>query len=561
MKFGKDLEQYKHPGWEDEYIDYKELKNILRKLEEEHASKDEVDGEFFQALEDELEKVNRAFYEHALEVETALDQTVSRTTTQDVSPNRAAAMEAASEAEAAEAQVQGGRSSEAEAAAEREAKAQAVRVQEQVFYDAYRTLGRLQTFVWINAKGFQKIMKKYDKRNQLRGTGYELLPEFEKRLEKEAFCCGKVEMLNELFKSRRPDRAIGLPAASGGGRGQQRAHMQLLAGNANPELAEEIAARLGVPLTPAKIGRFVDGEVSIQILENVRNSDVYIIQPTCPPVNDNLMELLLCTSAVRRAAAAHVTAVVPYYGYARQDRKERSRVPISAADVAKMMEAMGIDRVCCVDLHCGQIQGFFGPRTPVDNLYATPIALSYFATRQLQNIVVVSPDAGGVARAKMFREGLEASGMRASLAMIIPRTAHEHGETDGDSEAASAHVTTDLVGHVAGCDCIIVDDMIDTAGTLCTAANELVSIGARRVFAFATHGLFSGNAAERIEGSALEEVVVSNTIPLSPQVPKDTRKVRQLSVGKLLAHAINSIHTGDSVSRLFDPSKGAALLA
>jgi ribose-phosphate pyrophosphokinase len=374
----------------------------------------------------------------------------------------------------------------------------------------------------------------------------------------------------------------------GGGQGQRRrAHMQLLAGNANPELAEEIAARLGVPLTPAKIGRFVDGEVSIQVLENVRNSDVYIIQPTCPPVNDNLMELLLCTSAVRRAAAAHVTAVVPYYGYARQDRKERSRVPISAADVAKMMEAMGIDRVCCVDLHCGQIQGFFGPRTPVDNLYATPIAISYFVTRQLQNVVVVSPDAGGVARAKMFREGLESSGIRASLAMIIRRTATEHGAVDtidsggersgrdsarersastaggGDPPVVSrtVDIPSDLVGEVRGCDCIIVDDMIDTAGTLCSAANELTSFGARRVFAFATHGLFSGPAAERIEGSSLDEVVVANTIPLPASVRAGTTKVRQLSVGKLLAQAINCIHTGDSVSRLFDPQKGAALLA
>ena len=290
-------------------------------------------------------------------------------------------------------------------AATRAAKVEAARQQERAFYASYRTLGRLQTFVWINAKGFQKAMKKYDKRNQLRGTGLELLPEFEKRLEKEAFCSGKVEMLNELFKSRRPDRSL-RSGREGGGGGESMRSMQLLAGNANPELAEEIAARLGVPLTPAKIGHFVDGEVSIQILENVRNADVYIIQPTCPPVNDNLMELLLCASAVRRAAAAHVTAVVPYYGYARQDRKERSRVPISAADVAKMMEAMGIDRVCCVDLHCGQIQGFFGPRTPVDNLYATPIAISYFATRspELTNVVVVSPDAGGVARAKMCAE-------------------------------------------------------------------------------------------------------------------------------------------------------------
>jgi hypothetical protein len=456
MKFGKDLEQYKHAGWENEYIDYRELKTILRKIEDPDAVKDEVDGEFFQALEDELEKVNRAFHEHASEIEAALDHTTRQPKSSSL-PDAAApsvdlsalTIDGASAAAAGGSEPAAPRSREVETAAQREATTEEARQQEQTFYDAYRTLGRLQTFVWINAKGFQKIMKKYDKRNNLRGTGLELLPEFEKRLEKEAFACGKVEMLNELFKSRRPDRAIGMPAAtSSSGRGQPRAHMQLLAGNANPELAEEIAARLGVPLTPAKIGRFADGEVSIQILENVRNSDVYIIQPTCPPVNDNLMELLLCASAVRRAAAAHVTAVVPYYGYARQDRKERSRVPISAADVAKMMEAMGIDRVCCVDLHCGQIQGFFGPRTPVDNLYATPIAISYFATRQLQNIVVVSPDAGGVARAKMFREGLEASGMRASLAMIIPRTAHEHGADEDGTDAASGRVT-DLVRHVA----------------------------------------------------------------------------------------------------------------
>ncbi len=495
-----------------------------------------MNGEFFQALEDELEKVNRAFHEHAMEVERALDKTAP-------SMQRAGSSDKNMDAE--------GTAEVDTSPAAREAKRLAAVQQERLYYDSYRTLGRLQTFVWINAKGFQKIMKKYDKRNNLRGTGLELLPEFEKRLEKEAFCSGKVEMLNELFKSRRPDRAIGTPHGSSSGGSVRGRHMQLLAGNANPDLAEEIAARLGVPLTPAKIGHFVDGEVSIQILENVRNSDVFIIQPTCPPVNDNLMELLLCASAVRRAAAAHVTAVVPYYGYARQDRKERSRVPISAADVAKMMEAMGIDRVCCVDLHCGQIQGFFGPRTPVDNLYATPIAISYFLTRNLQNVAVVSPDAGGVARAKMFREGLEASGIRATLAMIIPSRAPP-GEEGG---------TPDLVGHVSGCDCIIVDDMIDTAGTLCAASNELTSLGARRVFAFATHGLFSGVAAERIEGSSLEEVVVANTIPLAASVTRDTRKVRQVSVGKLLAQAINCIHTGDSVSKLFDPSMGNALLA
>ena len=556
-QFGKDLEQYKHTGWEDEYIDYKALKLILSRILEPGAIKDEVDGDFFQALEDEMEKVNRAFHEHASEIEAALDGVTDQKKRPSTAPG--VGMSGLSIEGSGEPSSQ---TSAAEAAAARESRNEDARQSEKIFYDAYRTLGRLQTFVWINAKGFQKIMKKYDKRNSLRGTGLELLPEFEKRLEKEAFCSGKVEMLNELFKSRRPAGAIGRQNSEGGsGSGRARAHMQLLAGNANPELAEEIAARLGVPLTPAKIGRFVDGEVSIQVLENVRNSDVYIIQPTCPPVNDNLMELLLCTSAVRRAAAAHVTAIVPYYGYARQDRKERSRVPIAAADVAKMMEAMGIDRVCCVDLHCGQIQGFFGPRTPVDNLYATPIAISYFGTRQLQSIVVVSPDAGGVARAKMFREGLEASGLRATLAMIIPRSAHEHGADPSDGPDEGLQRQSDLVGHVSGCDCIIVDDMIDTAGTLCTAANELTSLGARRVFAFATHGLFSGSAAERIEGSSLEEVVVANTIPLSPDVSKQTRKVRQISVGKLLAQAINCIHTGDSVSRLFDPNLGHALLA
>ena len=564
-QFGKDLEQYKHTGWEDEYIDYKMLKLILSKILEPGAVKDEVDGEFFQVLEDELEKVNRAFHMHAQEVEAQLDQATMPSKKGSLTPNLSGlSLEDEAGASGASRESSTSASNSAAAAAARELRNEAARQSEQLYYEAYRTLGRLQTFVWINAKGFQKIMKKYDKRNNLRGTGLELLPEFEKRLEKEAFCSGKVEMLNDLFKSRRPERAIGghgPSEGSGGGRGKRSANMMLLAGNANPELAEEIAARLGVPLTPAKIGRFVDGEVSIQVMENVRNSDVYIIQPTCPPVNDNLMELLLCTSAVRRAAAAHVTAIVPYYGYARQDRKERSRVPIAAADVAKMMEAMGIDRVCCVDLHCGQIQGFFGPRTPVDNLYATPIAISYFATRQLQNIVVVSPDAGGVARAKMFREGLEASGMRATLAMIIPRTAHEHGAVPSDYADDVPTPTSDLVGHVSGCDCIIVDDMIDTAGTLVTAANELTSLGARRVFAFATHGLFSGSAAERIEGSSLEEVVVANTIPLSPEVSKVTRKVRQISVGKLLAQVIHCIHTGDSVSRLFDPSQGAALLA
>jgi len=501
MKFGKDLLQYIQPDWRGSYIDYNGLKTILKKAKDEAftGTKEDIDSEFFLALEESLEKVNRLFLDQCAELELALDESTPKPATTSQ------------------------------------------------FYDAYRNLGRLQTFVWINTKGFQKIMKKYDKRLKLRGTSQELCPEFEKRLEKEAFCSGKMEVLMDLFKSRRPGSTF---RSQGGSGSANQPQIQLLAGNSHPELAEEVAARLGVPLTPAKVNKFNDGEIQIQILENVRNADVYIIQPTCPPVNDSLMELLLMASAVRRSAASRVTAVVPYYGYARQDRKERSRVPISAADVAKMMEAMGIDRVCCVDLHCGQIQGFFGPRTPVDNLWATPIAISYFMTRKLQNITVVSPDAGGVARAKYFREGLEAQGSTVALAMIIKQRvkAGEVGQTD-------------LVGSVSGCDCIIVDDMIDTAGTLCAAANELITFGARRVFAFATHGLFNGPAAERIEACALEEVVVANTIPLPPSVSKTTRKVRQVSVGKLLSQAIKCIHTGDSVSKLFDVSQGEKLLA
>lgn len=278
-----------------------------------------MDGEFFQALEDELEKVNSAFVEHASQIELAFDQLGSvQAGSKSGVGGRGGSYASMAPAAAPGTDEALASSSSAAATADSE------RRKEQVFYDAYRTLGRLQTFVWINAKGFQKIMKKYDKRNELRGTGMELLPEFEKRLEREAFCSGKVEMLNELFKSRRPDRAsMSRSVGAGGSGGGGGMSMQLLAGNANSELAEEIAARLGVPLAPAKIGRFPDGEISIQILENVRNADVYIIQPTCPPVNDNLMELLLCTSAVRRAAAARVTAIVPYYGYGRQDKKER----------------------------------------------------------------------------------------------------------------------------------------------------------------------------------------------------------------------------------------------
>jgi len=302
---------------------------------------------------------------------------------------------------------------------------------------------------------------------------------------------------------------------------------------------------LGVAATQAEIKRFNDGETAIQILESVRNTDVYILQPTCASpgatVNDNLMELLLLISAARRASASRVTAVVPYYGYARQDRKERSRVPISAADVARMIETMGADRVIAVDLHCAQIQGFFGPRTPVDNLFASPIAWSFFKTRNLQNLVIVSPDAGGVTRAKRFRDGMSALGVECNFAVIIKQRA-----------LAGVIGSMDLVGNVKDCDCIIVDDMIDTAGTLCKAAGELRNFGAKRVFAFASHGLFNGPAASRIEASVLDEVIVSNTVPLREGIGEITKKIRQISVGKLISTAISSIHDGWSLSALFD---------
>jgi len=302
-------------------------------------------------------------------------------------------------------------------------------------------------------------------------------------------------------------------------------------------------------LLKTDIKKFNDGEVSIKIQENIRNSDVYIIQPTCYPVNDNLMELLLTISALKRASVHYVIAVVPYYGYARQDRKSGSRVPISAADVARMMEAMGVDRVICVDLHAGQIQGFFGPCTPVDNLFAGPIAMEYFKTKSLHNPVIISPDAGGVARCKEFKEGLAENGMAGvTMAMIIKQR-----------EAAGVVGCMDLVGDVNDKDCIIVDDIIDTAGTLCAAANELKAFGARRVFAFATHGLFNGPAPDRINASALEEVAVANTVPLQVDCALKCKKIRVLSVGKLLSETIRRVHSGESLSAMFDSASAGSM--
>jgi len=316
--------------------------------------------------------------------------------------------------------------------------------------------------------------------------------------------------------------------------------IKLFTGNANKNLAQNIANDLGMNLGKITVGRFADGEVNIVVNENVRGKDVFVVQPTCPPVNETLMELLLMISTMRRASARKITAVIPYYGYARQDRKMQARVPISAADVSRLLEAIGVDRVVAVDLHCGQIQGFFGPRVPVDNLDGGTVGVDYFGKKDLVNPVVVSPDAGGVYRAKQFREALRKKhDVDSGLAMIIKQRAK-----------ANEIERMDLVGSVDGCDVIIVDDMVDTAGTLCKAAEVLKEFGARRVFAFCSHGVLSGPAATRISNSVLTELVVLDTIPLS-EACNATKKITQLSVGPLLAQAIYNIHNKNSISALF----------
>ncbi|GAW82312.1 phosphoribosylpyrophosphate synthetase [Plasmodium gonderi] len=315
----------------------------------------------------------------------------------------------------------------------------------------------------------------------------------------------------------------------------------LFSGSSNPLLSKNIADHLGTSLGRVNLKRFADGEVSMQFLESIRGKDVYIIQPTCPPVNENLIELLLMISTCRRASAKKITAVIPYYGYARQDRKLSSRVPISAADVARMIEAMGVDRVVAIDLHSGQIQGFFGPRVPVDNLEAQLIGLDYFTKKDLYKPVIVSPDAGGVYRARKFQDGLNHRGISdCGIAMLIKqRTKPNEIEK------------MDLVGNVYDSDVIIVDDMIDTSGTLCEAAKQLKKHGARRVFAFATHGLFSGPAIDRIENSPLQEVVVTDTVKSNKNI-ENCKKITKLSVSVLVADAIRRIHQKESLNDLFN---------
>jgi ribose-phosphate pyrophosphokinase len=305
----------------------------------------------------------------------------------------------------------------------------------------------------------------------------------------------------------------------------------LFSGNANRALSEEIADYLGVPLGGAEVSRFADGEILVQIYENVRGADVFVIQPTCRPVNENLVELLVIVDALKRASAWRITAVIPYYGYGRQDRKVQPRVPITAKLVADLLTAAGAHRVLTMDLHAGQIQGFF--TTPVDHLFATPVLLPYFRERMLGDAVVVSPDAGGVERARAFAKRLDTS-----LAFIDKRRT-------GPNEAK----VVNIVGEVEGRDVIVVDDMIDTGGTLIQAVSALFERGAKRIFASCTHPVFSGSAVERIEASGLEEVVVTNTIPLP--AARLSKKITVLSVAPLLGEAINRIHKEESVSRLF----------
>jgi ribose-phosphate pyrophosphokinase len=309
--------------------------------------------------------------------------------------------------------------------------------------------------------------------------------------------------------------------------------IRVFTGNSNPALAQKICDCLDVPLGAARVRTFSDGEIMIEITENVRGRDVYIIQSTCAPTNNNLMELLIMTDALKRASAATITAVIPYYGYARQDRKAAPRTPITAKLVADLTTTAGVDRVVTIDLHAGQIQGFFN--IPVDNLYAAPVILEYLKTRfKGEEVVMVTPDAGGTERARAFAKRLECS-----LAVIDKRRT-------GPNVAEVMHLIGDVRDKVA----IILDDMIDTAGTLTQAARALKENGARAIYACATHGVLSGPAIERINNSDIEEIVLTDTIPLGDKC-QQTSKVRMLSVANLLAEAIRRIHEDESVSSLF----------
>jgi ribose-phosphate pyrophosphokinase len=310
--------------------------------------------------------------------------------------------------------------------------------------------------------------------------------------------------------------------------------MAIFTGNANPALAHEISRHLHVPVGRADVGHFSDGECAVEIRENVRGRDVFIVQPTCPPTNDNLMELLVMVDACRRASAERVTAVVPYFGYARQDRRPRAtRSAITAKLVADMIGNSGVDRLLTLDLHSDQVQGFFS--IPVDNVYGSPVLLGDIWRQRYPNLIVVSPDVGGAERARAFAKRLD----DADLAIIDKRR-----------PKANESKVMNIIGEVNGKSCVLVDDMVDTAGTLCHAAQALKDEGAVRVVAYITHAVLSGQAVERISKSALDELVTTDTIPLS-QAAHDCGRIRQLSVAALLAETIRRIRDEDSVSSLY----------
>jgi ribose-phosphate pyrophosphokinase len=310
--------------------------------------------------------------------------------------------------------------------------------------------------------------------------------------------------------------------------------MTVFSGNANRALAGDIARHLGFPLGRCHVGKFSDGEITVEVMENVRGRDVFLVQSTCPPVNDNLMELLVMTDAMRRASAARITAVIPYFGYARQDRRPRAqRVAISAKLAASMIVTAGVDRVLTVDLHSDQIQGFFD--IPVDNVYASPVLLHDAWRQRYDPMIVVSPDVGGVVRARALAKRLD----DADLAIIDKRRPRPN-------EAKIMHIIGDVKGKI----CVLVDDMIDTAGTLCQAVKALKDNGAVRVVAYITHPVLSGPAVERIEDSLLDELVVTDTIPLSEQA-RQCAKIRQLTTAELLAETMRRISDEESVSSLY----------
>lgn len=317
-------------------------------------------------------------------------------------------------------------------------------------------------------------------------------------------------------------------------RGTSVSDMMVFTGNANPQLAQDIVAYLSLPLGKAIVGKFSDGEIMVEILENVRGKHVFIVQPTCAPTNDNLMELMVMADALRRASAGIITAVIPYFGYARQDRRPRSaRVPITAKVVANMLSSVGVHKFLTVDLHADQIQGFFD--VPVDNVYASPILLGEIWRNRNPEMMVVSPDVGGVVRARALAKRLD----DADLAIIDKRRPR-----------ANVAQVMHIIGNVEGRHCVLVDDLVDTAGTLCQAANALKEHGAAKVSAYITHPVLSGPAVDNIEKSELDELVVTDTIPLSPEV-RACETIRQVSIAELLAETMRRINNDESVSSLY----------